>query len=361
MPHPFEPLDIRGTRLRNRIFAAPMCQYSVMARNGVPTPWHLVHLGSIAAGGASLVVAEATGVAADGRISDRDTGIWNDEQVVAWRPIARFIAEQGAVPGIQLAHAGRKASTWSPWGEEGRSGSIPANSGGWTTFAPSALAYGDLAVPEELDADGIDRVVDDFTAAARRALDAGFGMVEIHAAHGYLLHEFLSPASNQRTDAYGGSLENRARLLLRVVASVREVIGDLPLFVRFSASEWVPTGWDVESCATVAQWCADAGADFFDISSGGNVPADIPVRPGYQVPFAARIRELTGLPVSAVGIITEPSQVAEIVGSGQADAVSLARELLRDPHFPLRAAHELGIDLDYWPGQYLRAKWRTPG
>jgi 2,4-dienoyl-CoA reductase-like NADH-dependent reductase (Old Yellow Enzyme family) len=359
MPELFDPIHVRGTRLRNRIFTAPMCQYSVMARDGVPTPWHLMHLGSIAAGGSSLVVAEATAVTPDGRISDRDTGIWNDAQADAWRPIAGFIAERGAVPGIQLAHAGRKASTWSPWGEHGRSGTIPPESGGWPTLAPSAVPYDGLATPSALDLEGIERVIDAFTASARRAVAAGFGMVEIHAAHGYLLHEFLSPASNVRTDAYGGSLENRARLLVRVVESVREAIGDLPLFVRFSASEWVPTGWDVDSCATVAQWCADAGADFFDISSGGNVPADIPVGPGYQVPFAARIRELTGLPVSAVGIITEPAQASEVVRSGQADAVSLARELLRDPHFPLRAAHELGVDIDYWPGQYLRARWRN--
>ncbi|GAB3385388.1 NADH:flavin oxidoreductase/NADH oxidase [Humibacter soli] len=354
----FDPVEVRGTRLRNRIFAAPMCQYSVMGRNGVPTPWHLVHLGSIAAGGTSLVIAEATAVVAEGRISDRDTGIWNDEQVDAWRPITEFIASQGAVPGIQLAHAGRKASTWSPWGEEGRSGSIPHDQGGWTAVAPSAVPYDGLAVPVELDAAGIDGVVVAFADAARRAVDAGFGMVEIHAAHGYLLHEFLSPVSNLRTDEYGGSLENRARLLLRVVSSVREAVGELPVFVRFSASDWAPTGWDVDACATVARWCHDAGADFFDVSSGGNVPADIPIGPGYQVPFAERIKHETGLPVSAVGIITEPEQASAIVTSGQADAVSLARELLRDPHFPLRAAHELGVEIDYWPGQYLRAKWR---
>ncbi|MGN6199505.1 NADH:flavin oxidoreductase/NADH oxidase [Humibacter sp.] len=359
MPGLFDPIEVRGTRLRNRIFTAPMCQYSVMRRDGVPTSWHLVHLGSIAAGGSSLVIAEATAVTPEGRISDRDTGIWNDEQADAWRPIAEFVASQGAVPGIQLAHAGRKGSTWAPWGEpEDRQGSIPAELGGWTTAAPSAVAYEGLAVPEALDADGLHRIVDAFTGAARHAVAAGFGMVEIHAAHGYLLHEFLSPVSNLRTDAYGGSLENRARLLLRVVASVREAIGDLPLFVRFSASDWAPTGWDVDACATVARWCADAGADLFDISSGGNVPANIPVGPGYQVPFAARIKELTGLPVSAVGIITEPRQASEVVASGHADAVSLARELLRDPHFPLRAAHELGVDIDYWPGQYLRARWR---
>lgn len=354
----FDPVAVRGTRLRNRIFAAPMCQYSVMSRDGVPTPWHLVHLGSIAAGGTSLVIAEATAVVAEGRISDRDTGIWNDEQADAWRPITEFIASQGAVPGIQLAHAGRKASTWSPWGEDGRSGSIPKDQGGWTAVAPSAVAYDGLAVPVELDAAGIDRIVVAFADAARRAVKAGFGMVEIHAAHGYLLHEFLSPVSNLRIDEYGGSLENRARLLLRVVSSVREAVGELPVFVRFSASDWAPTGWDVDACATVARWCYDAGADFFDVSSGGNVPADIPIGPGYQVPFAERIKHETGLPVSAVGIITEPGQASAIVTSGQADAVSLARELLRDPHFPLRAAHELGVEIDYWPGQYLRAKWR---
>jgi 2,4-dienoyl-CoA reductase-like NADH-dependent reductase (Old Yellow Enzyme family) len=354
----FDSVDVRGTHLRNRIFAAPMCQYSVMRRDGVPTPWHLVHLGSIAAGGSALVIAEATAVIPEGRISDRDTGIWNDEQADAWRPITEFIASQGAVPGIQLAHAGRKASTFAPWGADGRSGTIPAEDGGWPTVAPSAVPFGDFAVPDELDVAGIDQIVQSFADAAKRAVDAGFGMVEIHAAHGYLLHEFLSPVSNLRGDDYGGSLENRARLLLRVVASVREAVGELPVFVRFSASDWAPTGWDVDACSTVAQWCFDAGADFFDISSGGNVPADIPVGPGYQVPFAAHIKQATGLPVSAVGIITEPEQASEIVASGQADAVSLARELLRDPHFPLRAAHELGVDLDYWPGQYLRARWR---
>ncbi|GAB3608622.1 NADH:flavin oxidoreductase/NADH oxidase [Humibacter ginsengiterrae] len=358
MPGLFDPIEVRGTRLRNRIFTAPMCQYSVMRRDGVPAPWHLVHLGSIAAGGSSLVIAEATAVSPEGRISDGDTGIWNDEQAHAWRPIAEFIASQGAVPGIQLAHAGRKGSTWAPWGEDGRHGTIPPREGGWPTVAPSEVPYEGLAVPGALDSEGIDRIVGAFAAAARRAVNAGFGMVEVHAAHGYLLHEFLSPVSNFRTDAYGGSLENRARPLLRVVASVREAIGDLPLFVRFSASDWAPTGWDVDACATVARWCADAGADLFDISSGGNVRAEIPVGPGYQVPFAARIKELTGLPVSAVGIITEPRQASAVVSSGQADAVSLARELLRDPHFPLRAAYELGVDLDYWPGQYLRARWR---
>jgi 2,4-dienoyl-CoA reductase-like NADH-dependent reductase (Old Yellow Enzyme family) len=354
----FDPIHVRGTALRNRIFTAPMCQYSVLSRDGVPTPWHLVHLGSIAAGGSSLVIAEATAVTPEGRISDRDTGIWNDAQLDAWRPVTEFIASQGAVPGIQLAHAGRKGSTWSPWGEDGRTGTIPAKLGGWPTVGPSAIPYHGLAAPDALDEAGIDRIVDAFAHAARRAVQAGFGMVEVHAAHGYLLHEFLSPASNLRTDDYGGSLENRARALLRVVRAVRDAIGELPLFVRFSASDWAPTGWDVDACATVAEWCSDAGADFFDISSGGNVPASIPAGPGYQVPFAARIKRATGLPVSAVGIITESGQASEVITSGQADAVSLARELLRDPHFPLRAAHELGVEIDYWPGQYDRARWR---
>ena len=357
MPQLFDSLTVRGTTLRNRIFTAPMCQYSVTARDGVPTPWHLVHLGSLAAGGSSLVIAEATAVTEDGRISDRDTGIWNDEQRDAWRPVAAFIASQGAVPGIQLAHAGRKASTYAPWGDGPHHGSIPIEEGGWPTLAPSAVAYEGYAVPVALDLEGIDDIVQAFADAAHRAVDAGFGMVEVHAAHGYLLHEFLSPASNLRTDEYGGSLENRARLLLRVVRAVREQVADLPLFVRFSASDWADTGWDQDACATVAQWAADAGADFFDISSGGNVPAPVPVSPGYQVPFAEHIKRVTGLPVSAVGIITEPQQASDIVAGGAADAVSLARELLRDPHFPLRAAHELGVEIDYWPGQYLRARW----
>jgi 2,4-dienoyl-CoA reductase-like NADH-dependent reductase (Old Yellow Enzyme family) len=332
-----------------------MCQYSADG-DGLPTDWHLAHLGARAVGGFGLVLAEATAVVPEGRISPEDTGLWDDEQQAAWARIVDFVHAQGARVGVQLAHAGRKASTWSPF--SGRSGGVPDEEGGWTPVGPSASAYPGLRDPEPLDRDGILGVVTAFGDAAERAVAAGFDVVEVHAAHGYLLHEFLSPVSNFRTDAYGGSLENRARPLLRVVASVREAIGDLPLFVRFSASDWAPTGWDVDACATVARWCVDAGADLFDISSGGNVPAEIPVGPGYQVPFAARIKELTGLPVSAVGIITEPLQASAVVSSGQADAVSLARELLRDPHFPLRAAHELGVDLDYWPGQYLRARWR---
>ncbi len=356
----FDPLTLRGVTARNRIWTSPMCQYSVLDHSGVPQTWHLVHLGSLAAGGSGLVFTEATAVSPEGRISPRDTGIWTDEQRDAWRPIVAHIEEQGAVPGIQLAHAGRKASSWPAWGFEGRHGSVPEADGGWTAVAPSAVAFGDLDVPRELDAAGIDGVVADFRAAARRSIDAGFRVLELHAAHGYLLHQFLSPIANRRTDEYGGSLENRARLLLRIVAEVREEAGDgVPLFIRFSGTDWAEGGWDEHQTATVAAWARDAGADFFDISSGGiQTGIRIPLGPGYQVPFAEHVRRTAGVPVSAVGLITTPQQAAEIVGTGRADAVMLARELLRDPHFPLRAAHELGVDIPYWPPQYLRARWR---
>jgi 2,4-dienoyl-CoA reductase-like NADH-dependent reductase (Old Yellow Enzyme family) len=358
MPTLFDPLTLRGVTIRNRIWTSPMCQYSVLDESGVPGTWHLVHLGGFATGGSGIVFSEATAVSPEGRISPRDTGIWTDEQRDAWKPIAAFIEEQGAVPGIQLAHAGRKASTWPAWGFEDRSGTVPAAEGGWRAVAPSALAFEGYDVPEELDAAGIEKVVDDFRSATRRSIEAGFRILEIHAAHGYLLHQFLSPIANHRTDEYGGSLENRARLLLRVVAAVREEAGDAPLFVRFSGSDWAEGGWDEHQTATVAAWAEAAGADFFDISSGGiQAGIRIPVEPGYQVPFAHHVRSTSEVDVSAVGLITTPQQAAEIVESGQADAVMLARELLRDPHFPLRAAHELGGTID-WPPQYLRARWR---
>ena len=355
----FDPLTLRGVTIRNRIWTSPMCQYSVLDESGVPGTWHLVHLGGFATGGSGIVFSEATAVSPEGRISPRDTGIWTDEQRDAWKPIAAFIEEQGAVPGIQLAHAGRKASTWPAWGFEDRSGTVPAAEGGWRAVAPSALAFEGYDVPEELDAAGIEKVVDDFRSATRRSIEAGFRILEIHAAHGYLLHQFLSPIANHRTDEYGGSLENRARLLLRVVAAVREEAGDAPLFVRFSGSDWAEGGWDEHQTATVAAWAEAAGADFFDISSGGiQAGIRIPVEPGYQVPFAHHVRSTSEVDVSAVGLITTPQQAAEIVESGQADAVMLARELLRDPHFPLRAAHELGGAID-WPPQYVRARWRS--
>ncbi|UAJ80615.1 NADH:flavin oxidoreductase/NADH oxidase [Leifsonia sp. ZF2019] len=356
----FDPFTVRGVTARNRLWTSPMCQYSVLDHSGVPQQWHLVHLGSIAAGGSGIVFTEATAVSPEGRISPRDTGIWTDEQAGAWRPIVDFVASQGAVPGIQLAHAGRKASSWPAWGFEDRTGSVPVAEGGWPTVAPSAEAFGDLDVPGALDLAGIEKIVDDFRAGARRAVDAGFRILELHAAHGYLLHQFLSPLANHREDEYGGSLENRARLLLRIVAAVREEVGDgVPLFVRFSGSDWTPGGWDEQQTATVAGWAQEAGADFFDISSGGiQTGIRIPLGPGYQVPFAEHVRASAEVDVSAVGLITTPQQAADIVESGAADAVMLAREILRDPHFPLRAAHELGVDIDYWPAQYLRAQWR---
>lgn len=337
-----------------------MCQYSVLDHSGIPQTWQLVHLGSLAAGGSGIVFTEATAVSPEGRISPRDTGIWTDEQAEAWRPIAAYITEQGAVPAMQLAHAGRKASSWPAWGYEDRNGSVPVDEGGWETVAPSPLAFGDFAEPTALDAAGIDAVVADFRSAARRAVDVGFRILELHAAHGYLLHQFLSPLANHREDGYGGTLENRARLLLRIVAAVREEVGDVvPLFVRFSGSDWAPGGWDEQQTATVAGWAQEAGADFFDISSGGiQAGIRIPVQPGYQVPFAEHVRRSAEVDVSAVGLITTPQQAADIVEGGSADAVMLARELLRDPHFPLRAAHELGVAIDYWPQQYLRAVWR---
>ncbi|WP_223694744.1 NADH:flavin oxidoreductase/NADH oxidase [Leifsonia poae] len=361
MPTLFDPLTLRGVTLRNRIWTSPMCQYSVLDESGVPQTWQLVHLGSFAVGGSGLVFTEATAVNAEGRISPRDTGIYTDEQRDAWRPVVAFIESQGAVPGIQLAHAGRKASGWPAWGFEDRGdGSVPVAEGGWAAVAPSPIAFGAMAEPRALDLAGIDGIVDEFRSAARRSVDAGFRVIELHAAHGYLLHQFLSPIANHRTDEYGGSLENRARLLLRVVAAVRDEIGDeLALFVRFSGSDWTPGGWDEQQTATAAGWAQDAGADFFDVSSGGiQAGIRIPLEPGYQVPFAAHVRASAEVEVSAVGLITTPQQAAEIVESGKADAVMLARELLRDPHFALRAAHELGVPVDYWPPQYRRARWR---
>jgi 2,4-dienoyl-CoA reductase-like NADH-dependent reductase (Old Yellow Enzyme family) len=353
----FDSLDIRGLHVRNRLWVPAMCQYSVMERDGIPTDWHLAHLGSFARGGAGLIVAEATAVVPEGRISPRDTGIWNDDQVHAWRRITDFVHEQGAAIGLQLAHAGRKASVWPAWGFP-EHGTVPVADGGWQTVAPSAVAFEGYAPPRALTRAEIPDVVAAFTTAARRALDAGFDLVELHAAHGYLLHQFLSPLSNLRTDAYGGSLENRARLLLEIVRAVRAEVGEaVPVLVRFSATDYADGGWDAEQTATVAGWAHEAGADLFDISSGGLVAGvRVPLGPGYQVPFAEYVRTAAHVPVNAVGLITEARQAQSIVESGQADAVMLGREMLRDPHFPLRAARELGVDIDYWPPQYLRAR-----
>jgi 2,4-dienoyl-CoA reductase-like NADH-dependent reductase (Old Yellow Enzyme family) len=334
-----------------------MCQYSVIEQDGVPRDWHLMHLGSLATGGSGLVISEATAVSADGRISPRDTGIWNDEQQQAWRRIVDFIHSQGAAAGIQLAHAGRKASTWPAWGFD-EHGSVPESDGGWQTLSASPIAFQGYAAPKPATVDEIDDIVAAFTAGARRAVDAGFDVIELHAAHGYLVHQFLSPLSNKRDDEYGGSLENRARLLLRIIRGVRDEVGEaVPLLVRFSATDWAEDGWDPEQTATVAAWSREAGADLADISSGGLVAGvTIPVGPGYQVPFAEHVRGAAQVPTGAVGLITEPAQAEEIIATGQADVILLARELLRDPHWPLRAARELGVDLDYWPEQYVRAR-----
>jgi 2,4-dienoyl-CoA reductase-like NADH-dependent reductase (Old Yellow Enzyme family) len=352
MPALFTPMPLRALTARNRLWVAPMCQYSAV--DGLPQEWHHTHLAQFASGGAGLVLAEATAVSPGGRISPDDTGIWNDAQRDAWRPITAAIRSRGALAGIQLAHAGRKASTWSPL--RGRRGSVPAADGGWTTVAPSAIAYDGFAAPAALDADGIDAVVADFTAAAIRALDAGFEVLEVHAAHGYLLHQFLSPLSNRRTDAYGGSLENRARLLLRVVRSIRHAAPDAPLLVRYSASDWADGGLGPGEVARVAAQAAEAGADLADISSGGLVASQrIETFPGYQVGFAAEVRT-AGVPVSAVGLVTDAAQAEAILAAGDADAIMAGREWLRDPHFALRAATELGADIDYWPAPYLRAR-----
>ncbi|WP_439591470.1 NADH:flavin oxidoreductase/NADH oxidase [Microbacterium sp.] len=349
----FTPIALRALTARNRLWVAPMCQYSAV--DGVPQEWHHSHLAQFASGGAGLVMAEATSVSPEGRISPEDTGLWNDRQGDAWTPIVAAIRSRGSLAGVQLAHAGRKASTWSPF--SGRRGSVPLEDGGWPTVAPSAVAFDGYAEPAALDTAGIDAVVADFGAAAQRAVDAGFDVIELHAAHGYLLHEFLSPLSNRREDAYGGSLANRARLLLRIVDAVRTTAPDAPLFVRFSASDWAEGGLDVDEIATVARWASDRGADFFDISSGGLVAhQQIAVGPGYQVAFAERVRREAGVPVSAVGLITDAAQAESIVAAGEADAVMAGREWLRDPHFALRASTELGVEIDYWPAQYLRAR-----
>jgi 2,4-dienoyl-CoA reductase-like NADH-dependent reductase (Old Yellow Enzyme family) len=348
----FEPLTLRGTNIRNRVWVSPMCQYS--SHDGRPSDWHLVHLGAFAQGGAGLVMSEATAVTPEGRISPQDAGIWNDEQAADYRRITDFVKSQGATPGIQLAHAGRKASTRRPW--EGR-GYVPESEGGWQTVGASPIGYADWPAPRELTAEELAVHPQQWADAARRALDAGYEVAEVHAAHGYLLHQFLSPLTNRRTDGWGGDLAGRSRLLLDVVDAVREVWpDDRPVFVRISATDWVEGGLYIDETAEVARLLAAHGVDLVDVSTGGNSPDQrIPLEPGYQVPFATRIRQASGLPVGAVGLITEPQQAEKIVSDGEADAVFLARELLRDPHWAQRAAEALGADT-YWPEQYLRAR-----
>lgn len=353
MAHLFDSLSIRDLEFPNRVFVSPMCEYS--SADGYASDWHLVHLGSRAVGAAGLVLTEATAVLPEGRISPQDLGIWSDGHVEALARIVRFIHAQGSVAGMQLAHAGRKASTYRPW--EGH-GTVPESGGGWKkVVAPSAVAFADhYPTPQALTGDGIQEIVAAFAAAARRACEAGFRVIEIHAAHGYLIHEFLSPLSNRRQDAYGGAFENRTRLLREIVAAVRGSWPEgAPLFVRISASDWIDGGWDVEQSVELGRGLKDLGVDLIDCSSGGNAPsAAIPVGPGYQTPFAATIRREAKIMTGAVGMITSPAQAEQIVGTGQADAVILARELLRDPYWPLRAARELGQSIT-WPVQYLRA------
>lgn len=356
-PDLFRPLSIRGLTLRNRIVVSPMCQYSCEARDGLATEWHLVHLGSRAIGGAGLVFTEASAVTAEGRISPQDLGIWSDAHAEALAPAAAFIKAQGAAAGIQFAHAGRKASTRRPW--EGIA-AIPDDDGGWTPIAPSPIPFSDTyRTPRQMTAADIAGVIRAFADAAARALRVGFDVVEIHAAHGYLLHEFLSPLSNRRTDRYGGAFENRIRLLAEVVDGVRSVWPqERPLSVRLSCTDWVPGGWDIDETVRLSGELARRGVDVIDTSSGGLSPAqEIPLGPGYHVPFAERIRREAGTLTMAVGLITTAEQAQEIVAEGRADLVALARELLRDPYFPMHAAKALGHpDAAPWPVQYVRAK-----
>ena len=350
----FSALKIRDITLKNRIVVSPMCQYSSI--DGFTNDWHFVHLGSRAVGGAGLIFMEATAVSPEGRISPDDLGIWKDEHIEGLKKIASFLEEHGAVPGIQLAHAGRKASHTSPW--KGNKSIAPTEENGWQTVAPSAVPYMETdPIPEELSKAGMKKVIDDFKDATKRSLKAGFKIVEIHAAHGYLFHEFYSPKSNKRTDEYGGTFENRIRFLVETVEAVREVWPEeYPVFVRISATDWVEDGWTIDDSVKLAKVLKMQGVDLIDCSTGANVSGvRIPITKGYQVPFAEKIRKETGILTGAVGLITEAEHAEEIIACGKADVVLLAREFLRDPYFPLHAAIKLGVDLK-WPVQYERGK-----
>lgn len=346
-------LILRSLTFRNRIAVSPMCEYS--STDGFANDWHLVHLGSRAVGGAGIVFTEATAVSPEGRISPQDLGIWKDEHIDMLTRITSFLREQGAAPGMQLAHAGRKGSTRRPW--ESPSGELPISEGGWVPVAPSAIPFAaNYPMPQALDEQGIRKVVQDFGDAATRALAAGFKIVEIHSAHGYLIHEFLSPLSNHRTDSYGGSFENRTRILREVITAVRRVWPEkLPLFVRISASDWTDGGWDIVQSVELARQIAPLGVDLIDCSSGGNVAtAQIPLTPGYQVPFSEAVRKCAGIPTGAVGLITSGDQAEAILAEERADLILLAREFLRDPYFPLHVAARAGVPAS-WPVSYLRA------
>lgn len=359
MPQLFTPLTLRDLTLKNRAWLAPMCQYALTAEDGVPSDWHLVHLGSRAQGGFGLILTEATAVVPEGRISPQDTGLWNDEQRDAWARVVDFVHDQDAAVGVQLAHAGRKGSTYRGFPGE-PTGSVSRDAGGWTTVGPTTEAFQGYADPRALTSADIAGVTTAFAEAARRSDKAGFDVVEIHAAHGYLVHQFLSPLSNHRTDGYGGDFQGRTRLLLEIVDAVRAVwpVGK-PLFVRLSATDWTEGGWSGEDSVRLAAVLAQRGVDLVDVSTGGNVVADIPVGPGYQLPFSAAIRSGAHIATGAVGLITDPRQAEEVLASGQADAVLLARAALREPSWPLRAAAELGLtwhDAPY-PAAYARGRW----
>lgn len=353
MSHLFSSLTIRGISFKNRIVVSPMCQYS--SEDGFANDWHLVHLGSRAVGGAGLIITEATAVSPEGRISPNDLGIWKDEHIAYLKRITQFLEAHGAMPGMQLAHAGRKASKSQPWTHDHL---VLPSEGGWKTVAPSSIAFDkDYDTPIELDKAGIEKVVADFKAAAIRAHKAGFKVIEIHGAHGYLINEFLSPLSNKRTDEYGGSFENRIRLLLEVVAAIRSVWPEeYPLFVRISSTDWTPDGWQIEDSVALAKILKEKGVDLIDCSSGGVIPnVKIPAGPNYQVPFADAVRNQAGIATGTVGVIVAAEQAESILANGQADLIVMARELLRDPYFPIHAASELNEDIQ-WPVQYERAK-----
>lgn len=351
----FEPIRIRSIEVRNRIWVAPMCMYSCEGRDGVVGEFHLVHYASRAVGGAGLIIVEATGVSADARITPWCSGIWNQEQVAAWKPVTAAMREYGAVPAIQLAHAGRKASTHR---SGSGSGSVSIEDGGWQSVSSTSEAFPGYNEPRALTTQEVASVVRDFIDSAVRSIEAGFEALEIHAAHGYLIHQFLSPITNSRTDEYGGSLENRARLLMEIVIGIRAAVGDdVPLFIRFSATDYREDGWNQEQTAQVAKWCADAGADLFDISSGGLITGvQIPSGPGYQVPLSEFVAKAVDEPVTAVGQITTAAQAEAILQRGEIEVIMLGRAMLRDPYWALRAAAELGEDVK-WPVQYERGKW----
>lgn len=364
MPDPllFQPFALRGTEFRNRLWVAPMCQYSTPSEGpetGVPGDWHLQHIGGLARGGAGLVTVEATGVVPEGRISPNCPGLWNDAQEQAFARIVGIAHAHGAKIGIQLGHAGRKGSTYPSLPGQ-RNATVPAEEGGWQTVAPSAIAFGDYAVPHALTTEEVGGVIEAFVAAADRAVRAGFDAVELHSAHGYLLHQFLSPFSNQRDDAYGGSPENRARLVREIARRVREAHPELPLIVRISATEWVDGGFDLDAATQLAGWLAEDGVDLIDVSSAANLPdVRVPIGPSYQVALAAQVRT-AGLPVGAVGLITSAEQAEGILASGQADVIFLARALLENPHLPILWAHRLGAPsaAELVPAPYFRAKFR---